>query len=300
MLLSLAVALPTGELIETRLAPRAALGPELREIFIGAEGTLGVVLEATLKISPLAERRILDTLAYPTVAAGLEAMRLLARSGLRPFLARLYDPAEARHLRSAPAASGEESLFLVGFEGLDGVAQAEYAAGLKVLTDLGGVRQGPEVAERWMARRFDFSTIENRLALPGGLAETIEIAHFWDGIYDTYADLKLRLAPLAQDVWGHFSHVYPQGVSLYIILLGEESDAAAAEERLRQIWRTAMQVAREHGAAISHHHGVGLARQAYLRGELGTSYALLESLKRTLDPNMILNPGKLGFEQKEG
>ncbi|HEY3345730.1 MAG TPA: FAD-binding oxidoreductase [Anaerolineaceae bacterium] len=299
MLLSLTVALPTGEVIETHLAPRAAVGPDLRELFIGAEGTFGVVLDVTLKISPLAERRILETLAYPSVASGLEAMRLLARSGLRPFLSRLYDADESRHLLPEPAQAREETLFLVGFEGLESVAQAEYDAGMQLLLGHGGTRLGSEVAEGWMARRFDFSTIENRLALPGGLAETIEIAHFWDSIFETYSDLKQRLAPLAQDVWGHFSHVYPQGVSLYMILLGEESDAAAAEQRLWQIWQVAMQVSQKHGAAISHHHGVGLARQGYLRRELGSSFTLLERLKRTLDPKGILNPGKLGFDQKE-
>ena len=299
MLLSMTVALPTGEVIETHLAPRAALGPELRELFVGAEGTLGVVLDATLKISPLPERRILDTLTFPSVEAGLKAMRLLSRSGLRPFLVRFYDADKSRHVRPDRTGPGNEHLFIAGFEGLERVAQAEYESGMELLLGQGGVRLGPQIAERWMARRFDFSTVENRLAQPGGLAETIEIAHFWDSIFETYTALKQSLAPLAQEVLGHFSHVYPQGVSLYLILLGEESDAAAAEGRLRQIWETAMRVSQEQGAAISHHHGVGLARQAYLPAELGTSHMLLERIKTLLDPNGILNPGKLGFEQKE-
>ncbi|HVN53295.1 MAG TPA: FAD-binding oxidoreductase [Anaerolineaceae bacterium] len=299
MLLALTVALPAGEVIETRLAPRAALGPELRELFVGAEGTLGVVLDATLKISPLPERRILDTLAFASVPAGLEAMRRLSRPGLRPFLVRFYDEDESRYLRAEGATAGEENLFLVGFEGPERVAGAEYEAGMELLLVQGGVRLGPEIAERWMARRFDFSTVENRLAQPGGLAETIEIAHFWDSIEETYRALKRALTPLAEEALGHFSHAYPQGVSLYMILLGWESDAKAAEQRLGQIWETAMRVSQEQGAAISHHHGVGLARQAYLRGELGASYMVLERIKTALDPRGILNPGKLGFERKE-
>ena len=72
-----------------------------------------------------------------------------------------------------------------------------------------------------MARRFDFSNVESVLRTSGGVAETIEISHFWDQILDTYAAMKLALAPLAAEVLGHFSHVYPQGTSLYLILLGQ-------------------------------------------------------------------------------
>ena len=60
------------------------------------------------------------------------------------------------------------------------------------------------------------------------------------------------------EVLGHFSHVYLQGTSLYMILLGKVEDDAAAEERLMQIWDVAMNTCLERGAAISHHHGVGL------------------------------------------
>jgi len=82
-----------------------------------------------------------------------------------------------------------------------------------------------------------------------------------------------------------------------MILLGEVGDAKAAEARLREIWEVAMNTSMEHGAAISHHHGIGLARQGYLRQELGSSYGVLEQVKQALDPQGILNPGKLGFRR---
>ena len=70
---------------------------------------------------------------------------------------------------------------------------------------------------------------------------------------------------------GHFSHVYPQGTSLYLILLGQAADDAAAEERLDRIWDVAMRTALEQGAAISHHHGIGMARLPYLAEALGSA-----------------------------
>jgi len=177
------------------------------------------------------------------------------------------------------------------------MAQTEYRAAMQFLLSEGGEKLGPEIAQGWMDHRFDFSSVENRLAQPGGVAETIEVASLWDGVLETYKALKRDLSPFAEHVLGHFSHAYPQGVSLYIILLGEVADAKAAESRLREIWDAAMRTSMEHGAAISHHHGIGLARQQYLRQELGSSYAVLERVKNALDPEGVLNPGKLAFRR---
>jgi alkyldihydroxyacetonephosphate synthase len=177
------------------------------------------------------------------------------------------------------------------------MAGVEYQSSLKILRSEGGEVLGPEIAWGWMDHRFDFSGVENRLAQPGGVAETIEIACLWDGILETYQALKSGLSPLAEHVLGHFSHAYPQGASLYMILLGEAANAKAAEQRLREIWEVAMRISIEQGAAISHHHGIGLARQGYLRQELGVGFEVLEKIKNALDPQGILNPGKLGFRR---
>jgi alkyldihydroxyacetonephosphate synthase len=292
--LALTVALPIGEIVETLFAPRGAVGPDLRQVFIGAEGTLGVIVDATLKIFPLPERRIFQTLAFASVAAGLEAMRRMLQAGLRPFLLRFYDPDEAPHALQNPQFTG--CAMFLGCEGLAGVAQAEYQACLELCAAQGGQALGPEPVLAWMERRFDFSTVENLLAQPGGLAETIEVAHFWDGILDTYQALKTGLAPYASEVLGHFSHAYPQGTSLYVILLGKAADDAQAEARLLQVWQTAMQIALEKGAVISHHHGIGIARLAYMRPQLGSAMQVLERIKQALDPAGIMNPGKLGLE----
>jgi alkyldihydroxyacetonephosphate synthase len=297
--LALTVALANGETFSTRLSPRAAIGPDIKNLFIGSEGTLGVILDVTLKIFPLAQTRLLETISFPSVESGLSGMRRLMQTGLRPFLIRFYDTDEsllvARWSGVTPLPGA--NLFILGCEGLTEMAQAEYRAAIHILESEGGEKLGPEIAQGWMEHRFDFSGVENRLALPGGVAETIEVASLWDGIFETYTALKQDLAPFAEHVLGHFSHSYPQGVSLYIILLGEVSDAQAAESRLREIWDVAMRTSMEHGATISHHHGIGLARQKYLRQELGPSYAILERVKNALDPQGILNPGKLAFRR---
>jgi alkyldihydroxyacetonephosphate synthase len=297
LIAALAVVLPTGEFIETKLAPRAAVGPELRELFVGSEGTLGVVTDATLKMFPIAEYRCFETVSFETIEAGLTAVRRIMRLGLRPFLVRLYDRDEARHLMRSEEAPG--NILLIGFEGVEDVARAEYSAGIDICRAEGGNVLGPNTALAWMECRFDFSMVENLLEQPGGFAETIEVAHFWSDILRTYNELKQVLAPLTTEVLGHFSHVYPQGTSLYIILLGKVEDDAAAEERLTKIWDVAMNSCLKCGAVISHHHGVGLARLPYICQELGTSKLVLQRIKGALDPAGVLNPGKFGLSQKQ-
>jgi len=183
----------------------------------------------------------------------------------------------------------------LGFEGVQAVADAEYNWALGLCREHGGRAIGPDGAVGWMARRFDFSAIENVLARPGGVAETIEISDFWGSIEGTYIALKAALAPLADEVLCHFSHIYAQGTSLYVILVGQAQDAAAAEARIREIWDVAMRICLERGAATSHHHGVGLARKAFVAADQGTAMIVNQRIKSALDPNNILNPGKLGY-----
>jgi alkyldihydroxyacetonephosphate synthase len=293
MVLALTVVLADGAVAQTPLVPRGAMGPDLCQLFVGSEGCLGVVTEVTLRIAPLAEYRCYETLRFASVTQGLEAMRQIMRAGLRPFLLRFYDADESRHAMRDPDFAG--CAFFLGCEGLAPVAKAEFEACLALCQAAGGQALGPAAATSWMERRVDFSLIENILARSGGVAETIEVAHFWANIESTYYALKAALAPLAGEVLGHFSHAYPQGTSLYVILLGEVENATEAEERLRQIWTTSMEVALQEGAAISHHHGVGIARLPYIQRSAGTSFTVLERVKAALDPCGIMNPGKLGL-----
>jgi alkyldihydroxyacetonephosphate synthase len=287
------VVLATGEIAELKASPRAAMGPDLRQLFLGSEGTLGVVTQVTCKILPLPSEQRLQAFQMPDVAAGLAVLREQAAVGLRPFLLRLYDTDEARHVMADPHV--QHPVLFTGTEGEPAVCAAEMDVLTAIATRHGATALGPEPVAGWMGRRFDFSTVENLLGTNGGFAETIEVAHTWRHIEDLHAALKSALAPLADEVLAHFSHVYTQGTSMYLILLGRAEDDAAATERLEKIWATAMAVCLEHGAELSHHHGGGLARSPYSRRSLGSAHLVLRKLKEALDPGAILNPGKLGL-----
>lgn len=287
------VVLASGDVIELKASPRAAMGPDLRQIFIGSEGTLGVITEVTLKVFPLPANERLGTFALPSLVSGLDAVRELTQAGLRPSLLRLYDRDEARHAMQDPSFS--TPVLFLGCRGQKPLVEAEWTLLKSVVEAHGGGDLGDAGAVSWMKRRFDFSAVEELLEANGGFAETIEVAHNWSGISSLYHALKSALAPMADEVLGHFSHVYTQGTSLYMILLGHAKDNALAVERLRAIWDTAMRICLQEGGELSHHHGGGLVRSPYARESLGSAHLVLRRIKQALDPNNILNPGKLGL-----
>ncbi len=292
-LVAIEAVLADGTVINTLKLPRMSVGPDINNIFLGSEGCFGVVTQVTLRIYPKPETRLFKTIDFPDVKSGVNAMRAFMTTGLKPFLLRFYDLQEARFAMH-DAAYPNPVMFL-GTDGLSDMAAAEMAACVRAAEAHGGAVVDNGGTEAWMSRRFDFSKIEDVLGEAGGVAETIEISSDWDGILKTHAILKERLGHVSQHVLGHFSHAYVNGVSLYMILVGEEADLEASRARIDEIWRISMEGALETGASIAHHHGAGMARSRYVRRSLGRAHDVLMRLKASLDPNGILNPGKLGL-----
>lgn len=289
------VVLIDGTVCHVGQRPRAAMGPDLKHLFMGSEGTLGVVTEVTMKVFAQPEFEIVEAFSLPNLEAGLTAMRQFTQAGLRPHLVRCYDADEAKH--ALHENSVQRPVMFIGCQGVADVAQAEHAAITRLVAAAGGEGIGPQPVLSWLERRFDFSTVEKLLAERGGYAETVEVANMWSRIHPMYEDLKTALAPLADEVLGHFSHVYDQGTSLYVILLGRAADDETALARLEEIWRTAMAIVVRHDGEVSHHHGGGLARQPWARQSLGSGHVLLSRIKDALDPDHLLNPGKLGLDE---
>ena len=287
------VVLSDGTEIQFGQKPRAAVGPNLKDLFLGSEGMFAVVTDVTMKVYRQSQIKISEAWLMPSVNSGIVAMREIMHSGIRPSLVRFYDEIEARY--AIPSLKIDKCALFLTHEGIESIAKAEHDESTKILKSLGAESLGSTPVEDWYNRRFDFSAVENILASKGGFAETIEVAHNWSEIENLYNELAAALTPLADTVLGHFSHIYTNGASLYLILIGKTDSDEKSVQRLREIWNVAMSVTTKLGGEISHHHGAGLARQDYIQKSLGKQHPVLRKLKNALDPKDLLNPGHLGL-----
>lgn len=287
------VVLPTGELIEMSPNPRSSTGPDLKEIFLGSEGTLGVVTEVDLRIQRLPEERGFRGFAFADVWTGVEAVREMVQSGLTPAVARLYNPAEGARMLRTFGEPEDQSLLILAWDGPEEMVALQRKLCLEICSKLGGKDLGPDVGEHWYRNRFDVTALKEGVRKPGSIADTIEISMLWRDVRSVYEAVVVALSRYTSEVLAHFSHVYTSGTSLYVTFFSEAENDDAAEELYFRAWSDVMQAAVSSGASISHHHGIGLIRTGWMEDELGSGLKLLRSLKDTLDPAGILNPGKL-------
>ena len=296
MVVGLRVATPAGDLV-LGSSPANAAGPDLREVVLGSEGTLGVITEVTVRVRPVAAEKVYDAWSFPTFAEGADAMRRLAQSRVLPTVLRLSDEAETMvNLASQSDIGGEGltgCLMIVGHEGADvAPRRAEVAS---VLTSLGGTDLGEERGTAWARGRFHAPYLRDSMLDAGVLVETLETATFWSNRERVYKAVKQALETSLGEgtlVLCHISHVYETGCSLYFTVATKQGDDPLAQ------WLAAKAAASdamiESGATITHHHAVGTDHKPWLAREIGpVGVAMLRGLKDAVDPAGVLNPGVL-------
>lgn len=285
---------PEGEIIRTRNFPRAT-GPRIEQLLFGSEGTLGVVTEATLRIWPYPEKRVYRSFALPVMRAGLEAIRRILRRGVRPAVVRLYDDLETgRHFPDLKEAEGR-CLLVFLMEGDPRVVEAENAVCASECLGAGGVDCGEGPVEHWLDTRFDVS-LSPVFLRRGAMVDTIEISGPWHVVPQLYDEVTAGMMAVDGTLVAsaHCSHAYPEGACLYITFCGFPPGEVG--RYYRDMWDAAMACSLRLGGSISHHHGIGIARSRWLESELGSGMAVLARIKEALDPQGIMNPGKLGME----
>ncbi len=290
--------LPDGRVLSNRIAPRTATGPQVWPLFLGSEGTLGVITEATLRVFPVPEKRVFASYAFSSVESGLDAIKRALHRGARPAVVRLYDDLETgRHFANVSAAEGKCLLVLI-VEGDSRLVAAEEEILAEECRAAGAVGCGSEPVETWRRARFDIS-ISSQLFRRGAIADTIEVAGGWDRIAAIYHAMSQEVGELEGTLVasGHFSHVYPDGACLYLSIAGFPPGEPA--EYHQAVWEKAMDAVLRHGGAISHHHGIGFHRAPFLARERGEAdLDALRLIKKAWDPKGILNPGKLGLDER--
>ena len=293
MVVGLRVATPSGTVSLGR-APRSAAGPDLRQLFLGSEGTLGVITAVTVAIRPLPPGRQVKAWRFASFDDGVAALRAVVQSdGPRPTMARLSDETETAVNAALEGRSAESGCqLMVGYE--------ESADMHDLLSTMGGHVVADGGAENWEASRFRAPYLRDALLDEGVLVETVETATFWSSLPALRtAVIDALTTSLSADgtppiVLCHVSHAYPTGGALYFTVACAQTDDPVAQ------WTRAKHAATEailaSGGTVTHHHAVGVDHAEGLAEEIGPlGLDVLRAVKARLDPAGILNPGVLGL-----
>lgn len=305
------------------------------ELIMGSEGTLGIVTEAELKIQPLPEKKKYVGFEFDSVEQGLEAIRLFMQKGYRPAVVRLYDPLDSfifsTHkakternsvsvlpdklfsllgfakwnslqmllikpglLNKAIDFSLKKSLLILGFEGAAWKVDYEFAEVQQICKREGGKNLGEEPGLQWLKRRYSVSYKMSPLLNQGFFVDTMEVATSWKNLSALYEGVRAAIGEDAL-VMAHFSHAYHDGCSIYFSFLGHAFGKEKTLKKHRRVWDKGMAASLKAGGTISHHHGIGnLKTEAFIQ-ELGPLYSWWKNAKKVLDPQALLNPGKMGL-----
>jgi alkyldihydroxyacetonephosphate synthase len=307
---------PAGDLILPPL-PASAAGPDLRQLVLGSEGRLGIITEATVRISPLPERESFNAIFFPNFEAGKTAVRQMLQAGLPLSMLRLSTGIETEttlklaghemligtleRLLSLRGVDEGKAMLLIGFSGNRHIVNEARSEAVSLAKTHGGIHVGQQFGNQWQKGRFRTPYLRNALWEMGYGVDTLETAVTWNKVAAALpaieASLRQALAPFDERVhiFTHLSHMYPTGCSIYTTYLFRL--AADPDENLAR-W-TAMKTAAsqtivQHGGTISHQHGVGKDHRPYLEAEKGRlGIATLEALARQYDPVGVMNPGVL-------
>ncbi|MGV9676483.1 FAD-binding oxidoreductase [Nocardia sp. NPDC003482] len=301
MIQRLRVATPSGT-VELGRAPASAAGPDLRELFAGSEGTLGIVTEVTLRVHPIPETVAYQAWSFPDFATGAAALRTVVQTGAAPTVLRLSDEAEtglnlarAGDIGGAPVTG---CLAVTTFEGTAAHVRARAAEAGELLAAAGGAALGEQPARDWEHGRFRAPYLRDALLDVGILCETLETATNWSNLSALKAAVTTALTEslTAQGtpalVMCHISHTYPTGASLYFTVVAKQADDPL--DQWLRAKRAASEAILAGGGTITHHHAVGADHRPWLGAEIGEiGVRVLRAVKQAIDPVGILNPGKL-------
>ncbi len=289
--------------------PASAAGPDPRSLLLGAEGRLGVLSEAWVRVRPRPPRPRVTAWLLPGWEEGLEALRRIARARLPVRLLRLSDPLETDLLLTFGA--GERRHWIDAYARLrslgpapclllSGWAGDEPGPSRRALIGIlhrQGARRAPAlIAHAWRRNRFRGAYLRNALWEAGYGVDTMESAAPWSGLARLAAAMcKAAVERPNRLAYGHVSHVYPDGASYYLTTLFPlAADAATCLDAWRRLKRGVTEAVLNAGGTLSHHHGVGRDHLPWMACEQGpVPLKALAAAARVFDPAGIMNPGKL-------
>lgn len=304
MVVGLEVVFPGGAVSRIKNVPRRAAGPDIRHVVIGNEGALCFISEVTVKLFPyMPENNVFMGWTLKNMKTGFEVLREVMAGGYRPSVARLYDPEDGQ-LHFSHFAAPDDCIVLFMAEGPAGITRAT-AEGIHEI-----VARHPECVEvdsaliaEWFADLVwgpDKITKEDeRIRITRNVNRTTEISADWSSINEIYERALRRIRSEIKGLTllgGHSSHSYINGTNMYFNYFYDLIDCAPEDEGEKYylpIIRIICEETLRLGGSIVHHHGMGKVRSRWVEDEYGSSYRMLETLKRAFDPHGIMNAGTI-------
>ncbi|MGA5473640.1 FAD-binding oxidoreductase [Streptomyces arboris] len=299
---SLRVVTPSGVSQSLRV-PGSGAGPSPDRLFLGSEGTLGIITEAWMRLQDRPSHKASASVVFERFPAAVEAVRAIAQSGLHPANCRLLDPGEAA---LSGVAAGGGSVLVLGVESAYGPVEGRLAELVALARDHGGSPveeasgDGDSAAGTWRSAFLRMPYLRDGLARMSVISETFETACTWDRFPALYEAVHRDVGAAVQKVTGtaglincRFTHVYPDGPAPYftVIAPGRRGAEVAMWDEIKA---AAMEVLGEQGATVTHHHAVGRDHRPGYDRQRPEPFALaLRAAKQALDPAGILNPGVL-------
>ena len=321
MVISLRMVTPSGTII-TRTVPKSSNSIDIKHLCIGSEGILGVITEVVVQVHHKPEKEDWYGWLFPDFKSGLDAIHECHRGDCMPTVTRLNDPKKTalsfafKHPKTGIKDKIAKAfkwyignvkkidfkqccLMVVKYEGTPQAFNRIKNRVTAIYKKHRGVCLGAEPGRSFAKVKFDFPHLRDYVMDRSIMADVSETATTWDNLRTLHesglADVEQAIKDTGVDAWVgcHLSHSYRTGASLYFTFGCLQREGREIEQYL-YVKKAAEDAFMKNGGTLSHHHAVGTEHLPWVEEDLSpTGLKAVKALKAGLDPNDIMNPGKI-------
>ena len=289
--LGLEAVLPNGEVLRTRAVPKSSTGISLKHLLIGGEGCFGIITEATIRVFVTPERRSLFAFRFPTFEEGFAAVQDIFAADMKPILLDLGDD---------PGKVQKGAVLYLGFEGRAAVVEVEEKRALACCEGRNGKRMENAAAEAlWedrhvIAREFKHNRQRRRMRPRGELSrDWIHVALPASNVlaFRRRAIEVVSRRGVGVQESGLWTRPEMFSLRLAVMVGNDDAEQRVLEDTLEELLR----LVQDFDGSMEYCHGVGVKLAPLMEREHGYGLQVMRQIKQVLDPNAIMNPGKLGL-----